>query len=67
VGALVDDVKIQRLKLALNVFYLEKQTYPHSLEKLVEDRLLRGEDVRSSLGRPFEYQAGEKEYKLGGQ
>jgi hypothetical protein len=67
VGALIDDVKIQRLALALNVFYLEKQSYPHSLEKLVEDRLLSGEDVRNSLGRPFAYRAGEKEYKLGGK
>jgi hypothetical protein len=64
-GGLIDDVKIHRLDLALNVFFLEKQTYPHSLEKLAEDRLLDGEDVRNSLGLPFEYRADEKEYKLG--
>lgn len=67
VGTLVDDVKIHRLELALNVFYLEKQSYPHSLEKLVEDRILTNEDVMNSLGRPFEYRAGDKEYMLGGK
>jgi hypothetical protein len=67
VGSLIDDMKIHRLELALNVFYLEKQSYPHSLEKLVEDRILSSTDVRNSLGQPFEYRASEKEYKLGGE
>jgi hypothetical protein len=67
VGTLVDDAKIHRLELALNVFFLEKQSYPHALEKLVEDRILTDEDVKNSLGRPFEYRAGEKEYLLGGK
>ncbi len=67
VGTLIDDVKIHRLELALNVFYLEKQSYPHSLEKLVEDRLLSHEDVRDSRGRPIEYRVSEKEYTLGGK
>jgi hypothetical protein len=67
VGTLIDDVKIHRLELALNVFYLEKQAYPYSLEKLVEDKILTDEDVKDSLGRPFEYRADEKEYMLGGK
>jgi hypothetical protein len=64
IGALRDDVKIERLHHALHLFYLEKQSYPHILEKLAEDRLLRGGDLRDHRGRLFGYRAGEKGYQL---
>lgn len=64
IGALRDDVKIERLHHALHLFYLEKQSYPHSLEKLAEDRLLRGGDLRDHRGRLFGYRGGEKGYQL---
>ncbi len=64
VGALKDDLKIRRLHHALQGFYLEKQDYPPTLGKLVEDRLLDGEDVRDHGGSLFAYRSGEKGYQL---
>ncbi len=67
VGALRDDLKIERLRHALQVFFLEKQTYPYALEKLVEDGLLRDIDLRDHRRRPFFYRGGEEEYHLAGE
>lgn len=64
IGDLRDDVKIQRLQHGLEVFYLEKQTYPYTLEKLVEDGLLVGRDITGRGKRVFTYRASEKEYHL---
>jgi hypothetical protein len=64
IGDLKDDVKVQRLQHALEVFYLEKQTYPHDLGKLVEDGLLERSDIRNQGRRVFTYRGGEKSYHL---
>jgi len=64
IGALRDDVKMERLHHALHLFYLEKQSYPYSLEKLAEDRLLRAGDLRDHRGRLFGYRGGEEGYQL---
>jgi hypothetical protein len=64
VGALKDDLKMRRLHHALQVFYLEKQAYPPTLEKLVEDRLLDDGDARDHGGRLFAYRSGDKGYQL---
>jgi hypothetical protein len=64
VGMLVDDLKIRRLHHALGVFYLEKQAYPFTLEKLAEERLLRSEAIRNHRGRVFTYRSDEKEFQF---
>lgn len=64
VGSLRDDIKVQRLRHALEVFYLEKQTYPRALEKLPEDKLIRAEEIRDNQGRVFTYRGGKKDYQL---
>jgi len=64
IGKLLDDVKVRRLQHALEVFYLEKQSYPSPLEKLVEDKLLEEDEIRNQEGRVFTYRGGEVEYHL---
>jgi len=64
IGRLKDDVKVERLRHALDVFYLEKQVYPPTLEKLPEDGLLRPEAIRDHRGVVFTYRGSEKEFQL---
>jgi hypothetical protein len=64
VGALMDDLKTRRLHHALEVFYLEKQAYPYTLEKLAEDKLLHAEEIRNNRGRVFTYRGGESDFQL---
>jgi hypothetical protein len=64
IGRLKDDVKVERLRHALDVFYLEKQAYPLALEKLSEDKLLRPGAIRDHRGRVFGYRGSEKEFQL---
>jgi hypothetical protein len=60
-----DEIKLKSLHRALKVFYLEKQTYPLSLEKMEEDGLLRAAGIRDHRGDLFDYRGGENEYHLG--
>ena len=64
VGTLVDDLKVRRLHHALGVFYLEKQVYPFTLEKLAEEKLLRPEAIRNHRGRVFTFRSDEKEFQF---
>jgi len=64
VGMLVDDLKVRRLHHALGVFYLEKQVYPFTLEKLAEEKLLRPEAIRNHRGRVFTFRSDEKEFQF---
>jgi hypothetical protein len=63
-AALVDAVRLRRVRLALEVFRLEKQSYPPTLEKLAESGLLGPRELRETGGAPFAYRAGEREYRL---
>jgi len=65
--ALADAVRLRRVRLALEAYYLEKQSYPPALDKLVESRLLRRRELRSAAGVPFAYRAGARDYRLGGE
>jgi hypothetical protein len=63
-AALVDAVRLRRVRLALEVYFLEKQGYPSSLEKLAESGLLQSGDLRGVGGASFVYRGGEREYRL---
>jgi hypothetical protein len=63
-AALADAVRLRRVRLALEVFFLEKQAYPSSLEKLVESGLVRSSELRSAGGASFVYRGGGREYRL---
>jgi len=63
-AVLVDAVRLRRVRLALEVYLLEKQAYPPSLEKLAESGLLRRRELRGSGGASFAYHGGEREYRL---
>ena len=65
IGSLKDDMKVLRLHHALKVFYLEKQSYPLTLEKLKEDEMVGREDIKSNGRKRFSYRGEEKEYFLG--
>jgi hypothetical protein len=62
---LADAVRLRRVRLALEAYYLEKQSYPPALDKLAESRLLRRRELRSASGAPFAYRAGSRDYRLG--
>lgn len=63
-AVLVDAVRLRRVRLALEVYFLEKQSYPPALEKLAESGLLRPRELRSAGGAIFAYHGGEREYRL---
>ena len=62
-AVLVDAVRLRRVRLALEVYFLEKQAYPPALEKLVESGLMRRRELRGA-GASFAYHGGEREYRL---
>ena len=61
---LVDAVRLRRVRLALEVYFLEKQAYPPSLDKLAESGLLRQRELRGVDGAGFAYRGGGSEYRL---
>lgn len=63
-AVLVDAVRLRRVRLALEVYFLEKQAYPPVLEKLAESGLVRPRELRGVGGANFTYHAGEREYRL---
>jgi hypothetical protein len=61
---LVDAVRLRRVRLALEVYFLEKQAYPPTLEKLAESGLVHRTELRGVGGGSFVYRGGEREYRL---
>lgn len=61
---LVDAVRLRRVRLALEAYFLEKQAYPPSLDKLAETGLLRPRELRGVDGAGFAYRGGGREYRL---
>ncbi len=63
-AALVDAVRLRRVRLALEVYLLEKQSYPPALDKLAESGLLPAKELRGAGGASFIYHGDEREYQL---
>jgi len=63
-AALVDAVRLRRVRLGLEVYFLEKQAYPPALDKLADSGLLRPSELRGVDGASFAYHGGEREYRL---
>ncbi|HEY6000559.1 MAG TPA: hypothetical protein VI078_14835, partial [bacterium] len=63
-AAIADAARLRRVRLALEVYYLEKQAYPPELGRLAESGLLRARDLRAADGRPFDYRAADRDYRL---
>jgi len=63
-AVLVDAVRMRRIRLALEVYFLEKQAYPPTLEKLAESGLMHPGELRGVGGASFLYHVGGREYRL---
>ncbi len=63
-AVLEDAVRLRRVRLALEVYFLEKQAYPPSLKNLAESGLLPLRELRIRGGASFAYHGGEREYRL---
>jgi hypothetical protein len=63
-AAIRDAARLARVRLALEVYFLEKQTYPPTLERLAEGGILAAGELRGADGRPFAYRAGTNDYRL---
>ncbi len=57
-------VQLQRIKNALEIFYLEKGRYPTRLEELVATGLLGTADLFYHPGTPFKYEQKDGSYLL---
>ncbi len=56
--------QLQRLKNALEIYYLEKGQYPTTLGELVSTRLLNEEDLFYRKGITFQYERKNDTYIL---
>jgi hypothetical protein len=63
-AAIADAARLRRVRLALEVYALEKQAYPRDLAQLAESGLLRPRELRAADGRGFLYRPGERGYRL---
>jgi hypothetical protein len=61
---LVHKMQIQRIKNALEAFYLEKGKYPGGLDELVSASLLRRDDVFYRKGLSYQYELKDGRYLL---
>ena len=57
-------MQIQRIKNALDVYYLEKGRFPGQLEELVSARLLQKEDIFYRKGLSYQYEVKDGKYIL---
>ena len=60
----VHRAQLERIKKALDIFYLEKGTYPEKLEELVAANLLRKSDLFYRKGVAYQYELKEGRYIL---
>jgi hypothetical protein len=56
--------QLDRIKNALEIYYLEKGRYPSQLEELVSDQLLRKSDLSYRKGVSYQYELGDGKYFL---
>ncbi|MCX8116315.1 MAG: DUF4388 domain-containing protein [Desulfobacterota bacterium] len=60
----VHRAQVERIKMALEIFYLEKGSYPQKLEELVAADLLRPGDLFYRKGVAYQYEVKEGRYQL---
>ncbi|NWG04828.1 MAG: DUF4388 domain-containing protein [Syntrophaceae bacterium] len=60
----VHKAKLERIKNALEIYYLEKGQYPARLEDLISERLIQRGDLIYHKGAPFQYELKEGKYIL---
>jgi hypothetical protein len=61
---LVHKTQLDRIKNALEIYYLEKGRYPSQLEELVSDQLLRRSDLSYRKGISYQYELKDGKYFL---
>jgi hypothetical protein len=59
-----DRTQVERIRNALEIYYLEKGSYPNRIEELVAARLLPQGDLFYRQGIPFKYVLKDGEYLL---
>jgi hypothetical protein len=60
----VHKTQLDRIKNALEIYYLEKGRYPSQLEELVSDQLLRRSDLFYRKGVSYQYELRDGRYFL---
>jgi hypothetical protein len=60
----VQKAQLERIKNALDIYYLEKGNYPARLEELVPAQLLRKKDLFYRKGISYQYELGDGKYSL---
>ena len=61
---LVHKTQLDRIKNALDIYYLEKGSYPNHLEELVSAQLLRKNDLFYRKGISYQYELKDGKYFL---
>ncbi|NWF92373.1 MAG: DUF4388 domain-containing protein [Syntrophaceae bacterium] len=61
---LIQKARVDRIKNALEIYYLETGTYPSQLENLVSAQLLRKEELFYGKGIAYQYELRGEEYLL---
>jgi len=61
---LTHKVQIQRIKNALEIYYMEQGKYPDRIEELVSTRLLQKDDLYYRKGVAYQYELKEGKYYL---
>jgi hypothetical protein len=61
---LVHKTQLDRIRNALEIYYLEKGRYPSQLEELVSDQLLRRSDLSYRKGISYQYELKDGKYFL---
>jgi hypothetical protein len=56
--------KLDRIKNALEIYYLERGRYPQQLEELISAQLLRKDDLFYRKGAPYQYELKDGKYFL---
>jgi hypothetical protein len=61
---LVHKTQLDRIKNALEIYYLEKGQYPSRLEELISAKLLRKSDLYYRKGVSYQYELRDGKYLL---
>jgi hypothetical protein len=60
----VHQAQLDRIKNALEIYYLEKGNYPNQLEELISAQLLRQSDLFYQRGLSYQYELKDGKYFL---
>jgi len=61
---LVHKTQLERIKNALEIYYLEKGQYPSQLEDLISAKLLQKSDLFYRKGVSYQYELKDGKYYL---